>query len=259
MKIPAGVVGIAVVAVAVLGGYWANKNIEHGSEKKEVVVASAASSTPVPPQKLEMRQKAPGIAGTFNAAEDGTEFIAVSVPNECGTYAKPEECIVKEVKVSTPPIYEMDGVELNPPWSSYDIQQVTFKLQEGGYETFACAVAVREDEDHPAPKPETWSCDQTQHYLEIELVAVDRYRFGRNKETISFRPYRDPKLKEDRIYNPNEVYYFMSLGKCASIHECQSVPRQRTIPNYYWEKIAPQAWKRARDRAAREARLNSPR
>jgi len=255
-------VGTILFAVILLGAYWVNS--WHTGSLPELQQSQSPSPATPPPVSLaitpsntasnspgptEARQvtKPPEIIGAFNPREDGAEFIAIPVLNECGTYAKPEECVVKEVRVATPENY---GI------SSYIIHQVTVKLQEGGFETFACATDIYNWDDQPPGyyKPKIWNCsedyDGNYPLYDASRVVGQKYRFGRENETITFRPDGN---------NSKHVYYFMTLGKCASVHECQDIPRQIVFANQFWESVAPRAWDRYRRYWANQRQLSSPR
>jgi hypothetical protein len=221
---------------------------QQSTTPQQAQAAAQQSSTPAPPPL-------PEIIGLFDPTKDGTEFVAVPVLNECGTVGKPIDCIVKKITVSTPPYYlpGMPHTDVDTAIRSYDINQVTFQLlEEGMYETFACATTVftsRRYTPDDADPPSKWNCEAWKDPRQYnEFVVGHKFRLGRKGEIISFRE-ADQEM----------VYYFLSLGRCSSVHECQNVARKAILPNFWWENIPPDAWGRYRDYAARQEQRNTPR
>ena len=228
---------ITIVVLAMLAltiGACRNQAAPSSQQSTTPQQAQAAAQQPAPHESALVPPTLPEIIGSFHPNDDGTEFVAVLVPNECGTVGKPTDCIVKEIEVSTPP-YSIYGVAI----SSYYIDQVTFELQEGGYETFTCVNHLYGTSLHE--EPIVWNCDDKELF-----VAGQKFRMGRKHNILSFR-------------QNDGVAYFLSLGKCASVHECQDLARQAILPNFYWLEIPSDAWKRYHDYEARQEQLNTPR
>jgi len=110
--------------------------------------------------------------------QDGAAFTGEFVLNECGTIGSPADCFAKDMEVSTLPFQTEDMRAVGAsPMTSVIIHQVTLKIEGGGYETWACAVAVNGDDTR---LDDAWDCrdrllDYTAH---IKLVTGQKYRFA---------------------------------------------------------------------------------
>jgi len=246
-------IAVFVIHVFVFGAYWAMHNLRVGGvpEKQKEVATNVpvpakhtvASATATPTKEVE---KPAEIEGIIDPKHDVASFVGTPVPNECGTIGQPVDCLEKEVTVN-----------LSEPWhapfggvrTDSSFYQWTLKTQDGGYITLAYAFNVSLG-DEPNYNPDD-------HLVGSECptkIEVGKpYRFGRNGETVVFR------------YGDHGEYrsYFLLLGKCSSVRECQSIPRRMQLSPNWKEAVAPWEWQEFRQRKQqaeqRKEYLDTPR
>jgi len=224
------------------------------SVPSSVPAASASSPTGSGTEKVKTVEAEKKIDGLIDPKHDKTSFIGTIVNNECGTIAKPEDCKIKEVKVQLSAPFIPEGQEElyrragAPPITDALIQQLTVRKQDETYLTFACAYGVSTNDDG--------SETVFPHQCYDELDVGRQYRFGRNGNTVSYG-FTDELLRENHI--SLQQNYYLSLGNCSSIHECQNIPRRLSLSPKWEESVAPWHWELAQKRREREGYLNTPR
>lgn len=233
---------------------------------------TSENPTATPTQTTAVQR--PKIIGITDSDHNATAFAGTVVLNECGTVGKPEDCKIKDVTVPlTSPECDPDALRMarQNGWPdstachpNIGIRQLTLKLADGSYMALAPAFSVIHDKNDVNPSLQMEEFDSlVAHSIVEHLFDVDtQYPFNRYRDTASYTYYLDRgKGEEDK--SPQWRVYFLIVGECASLHECQDAPQQRRYAVKWWKSIAPWEWEaqaRAEQAAEREQeRLNTAR
>ncbi len=241
-----------------------------GCSKQSQIQPSATSGTPpvvqaAAPAPASAPAPEPEVRGIVTQ-EDGTEFVAKLIKNECGTNADPTECLFKTVQIEsdpylicpscTPFAVGFYGVKKN----EVDVTQITLQLEDGSYLALGCAISavdpvVQVDISDEAMEGAYFSgyndANPSKHLCDHKIAGgsnptdflwdpfertqqPEQYRFGRRGNTVVF--HRNYGGVDWRMY-------FLVFGTCTSVHECQDLPRRFHFKDDHWQTVvAPWVW-----------------
>jgi hypothetical protein len=146
--------------------------------------------------------------------------------------------------------------------NTVDVTQITLQLEDRSYLALGCAIGnlqpvEKQDTDlkeaveieyfsgYDAANPREMLCDDgSSEFLQSLKSTFDfagglksgqKYRFGRRDNTVVFHEIA-PNGKD---YS----WYFLVFGTCATVHECQELPRAFHLKDKNWQElVAPWAW-----------------